>query len=126
MLARQGVKLDRSEAIRRLVELDLTVKRTKSAPSERQRAALADLASRAIDSLTVSKPNNGEKASRKRRLTKWHEEIREARVEEVVCSFSAIRRLNASNGARFKRLRGPRLMERLRRRVSRFDCSIFQ
>jgi hypothetical protein len=80
-IARQGVKLDRSGAIRRLVELGLTVKKTKSAPSERQRAALADLASRAIDSLTVSKPNNGEKASRKRRLTKWHEEIREARVD---------------------------------------------
>jgi hypothetical protein len=70
----------RSEAIRRLVELGLTVK-MKSAPSERQRAALADLASKAIDSLTVSNPNNGEKASRKRRLIKWHEEIREARVD---------------------------------------------
>ena len=71
----------RSEAIRRLVELGLTVKKTKSAPSERERAALADLASKAIDSVTVSKPNNGEKASRKRRLIKWHEEIREARVD---------------------------------------------
>jgi ribosomal protein L19E len=70
----------RSEAIRRLVELGLTMK-TRSAPSERQRAALADLASKAIDSLTVSEPNNGEKASRKRRLIKWHEEIREARVD---------------------------------------------
>jgi len=39
-----------SEAIRRLVELGLKVKKTKSAPSERQRAALADLASKAIDS----------------------------------------------------------------------------
>jgi Arc/MetJ-type ribon-helix-helix transcriptional regulator len=71
----------RSEAIRRLVELGLTVKRPKSAPSERQRAALADLASKAIDSVIVSKPDNGEKASRKRRLIKWHEEIREARVD---------------------------------------------
>jgi hypothetical protein len=71
----------RSEAIRRLVELGLTVKKTKSAPSERERAALADLASKAIDSVTVSKPNNGEKASRKRRLIKWHEEIPEARVD---------------------------------------------
>jgi hypothetical protein len=44
--------LTRAEAIRRLVELGLTVK-TRSAPSERQRAALADLASKAIDSLTA-------------------------------------------------------------------------
>ena len=56
----------RSEAIRRLVELGLSVK-TKSAPSERQRAALADLASKAIDSLTVSTADSDEKASRKRR-----------------------------------------------------------
>jgi hypothetical protein len=42
----------RSEAIRRLVELGLTVK-PKSAPSERQRVAFADLASKAIDSLTA-------------------------------------------------------------------------
>jgi metal-responsive CopG/Arc/MetJ family transcriptional regulator len=71
---------NRSEAIRRLVEIGLTAK-TRSAPSERQRATLADLASKAIDSLTVSEPNNGEKASRKRRLIKWHEEMREARVD---------------------------------------------
>jgi hypothetical protein len=57
-----------SEVIRRLVELGLTVK-PKSAPSERQRAALADLASKAIDSLKVEAPDD-EKASRKRRLIK--------------------------------------------------------
>src|SRR6267142_6803255 len=69
----------RSEAIRRLIELGLTVK-TKSAPSERQRAALADLAAKAIDSLTVAAPDD-EKASRKRRLLKGPEEFREARVD---------------------------------------------
>jgi hypothetical protein len=68
-----------SEAIRRLVELGLTVK-TKSAPSERQRAALADLASKAIDSLTVGTADS-EKASRKRRLIKGPEEFREVRVD---------------------------------------------
>jgi hypothetical protein len=73
-------ELSRPEAIRRLVELGLNVKRTKSAPSERQRAALADLASKAIDSLKVEAPDD-EKASRKRRLIKWHEEMREARVD---------------------------------------------
>ncbi|MBR1212068.1 hypothetical protein [Bradyrhizobium sp. JYMT SZCCT0180] len=69
-----------SEAVRRLVELGLTVK-TKSAPSERQRAALADLASKAIDSLTVGTADGEEKASRKRRLIKGPEEFREARVD---------------------------------------------
>ena len=70
----------RSEAFRRLVELGLTVK-TKSAPSERQRAALADLASKAIDSLTVGAADGDEKASRKRRLIKGSEEFREVRVD---------------------------------------------
>src|SRR6202035_2823609 len=69
----------RSEAIRRLVELGLTVKK-KSSPSERQRAALADLAAKAIDSLTVEAPDD-EKASRKRRLLKGPEEFREVRVD---------------------------------------------
>jgi len=78
-IARQGVKIDRSEAIRRLVELGLTVK-SKSAPSERKRTAVADLASKAIDSLTAGTPDNDEKASRKRRLIKGPEEFREARV----------------------------------------------
>jgi hypothetical protein len=70
----------RSDAIRRLVELGLTVK-TKSAPSERQRAALADLASKAIDSLTVGTADSAEKATRKRRLLKGPEEFRDVRVD---------------------------------------------
>jgi len=72
--------IKRSEAIRRLVELGLTVK-TRSAPSERQRAALADLASKAIDSLTAGTPDNNEETSRKRRLIKGPEEFREVRVD---------------------------------------------
>ena len=69
-----------SEAIRRLVELGLSVK-TRSAPSERQRAAMADLASKAIDSLTAEAPNNDETASRKLYLIKGPEEFREDRVD---------------------------------------------
>ena len=76
---KQDDKPSRSEAIRRLVELGLTVK-TKSAPSERQRAALADLAAKAIDSLTIAAPDD-EKASRKRRLLKGPEEFRAVRVD---------------------------------------------
>jgi len=67
-------------AIRRLVELGLTAK-TRSVPSERQRAALADLAAKAIDSLTARAPDNDETASRKRRLLKGPEEFREDRVD---------------------------------------------
>ena len=73
-------ELSRPEAIRRLVELGLTVK-TRSAPSERQRATLADLASKAIDSLTAGTPDNNEKTSRKRRLIKGPEEFREVRAD---------------------------------------------
>jgi hypothetical protein len=76
----QANDLGRSEAIRRLVELGLTAK-TKSAPSERQRAAFADLASKAIDSLTAGTPDNDEKASRKRRLIKGPEEFQQVRVD---------------------------------------------
>jgi hypothetical protein len=71
-----------SEAIRRLVELGLTVK-TRSALSDRQRAAIADLASKAIDSLTAGAPNNDEKASRKRRLIKGPEEFRALRANRA-------------------------------------------
>jgi hypothetical protein len=70
----------RPEAIRRLVELGLTVK-PRSAPTERQRVAFADLASKTIDSLTAETPDSGEKANRKRRLIKGPEEFREVRVD---------------------------------------------
>ena len=79
--AKQKPPVTRPEAIRRLVELGLKVKKTKSAPSERQRGALADLASKAIDSVTVGTPNSNEKASRKRSLIKGPEEFRKDRVD---------------------------------------------
>jgi len=55
--------------------------KTGSAPSERQRAAIADLAAKAIDSLTAGAPDNDETTSRKRRLLKGPEEFREDRVD---------------------------------------------
>jgi hypothetical protein len=78
--AKQNDHPTRAEAIRRLVELGLAVK-TRSAPSDRQRAEIADLASKAIDSLTAETTDNNEKASRKRRLIKGPEEFREVRVD---------------------------------------------
>jgi hypothetical protein len=76
---KQEPPVTRPYAIRQLVELGLAMK-TRSEFSERQRAALADLASKTIDSLTVGSSNNDEKASRKRRLIKGPEEFREVRV----------------------------------------------
>ena len=70
-----------SEAIRRLVELGLTVRpKPKQAPVARV-ARAKELASKAIDKLTVEAPDDDPKASRKRRLIKGPEEFREDRVD---------------------------------------------
>lgn len=68
-------------AIRRLVELGLTVK-PKSTPAYPLRSKRAsELAGKVIDSLTLGGVDVEEKASRKRRLLKGPEEFREARVD---------------------------------------------
>ena len=73
----------RPVAIRRLIELGLTVKerpkQSSSVPAERAK----DLAAKVIDSLTPSATNVEEKASRKRRLLKGPEEFREVRVDRA-------------------------------------------
>lgn len=72
-----------SEAIRRLVELGLTVRnKPKRAPAGRADRA-KELAAKAIDSLTVGTADDDEKASRKRRLIKGPEEFREVRVDRL-------------------------------------------
>jgi hypothetical protein len=71
----------RSEAIRRLVELGLTLSaKPKQAPAERADRA-KELASKAIDTLTVGATDDDAKANRKRRLIKGPEEFQEARVD---------------------------------------------
>ena len=71
----------RPEAIRRLVEFGLTVgAEPKQAPVPRA-ARAKELASKAIDKLTIGAPDDDEKASRKRRLIKGPEEFREDRVD---------------------------------------------
>jgi hypothetical protein len=72
----------RSDAIRCLVELGLTVK-TKAQPTERHRARASELAATAIDSLTVGTADADDQASRKRRLLKGPEEFRELRVDRL-------------------------------------------
>jgi hypothetical protein len=73
----------RSEAIRRLVELGLTI-RTKSKQGSAARAERAkELASKAIDNLTAATPESGEKARRKGNLIKGPEEFRQVRVDRL-------------------------------------------
>jgi hypothetical protein len=74
--------LSRPEAIRRLVELGLTVK-TKAKPTERACARASELAATAIDSLPVGTADADDQASRKRRLLKGPEEFRELRVDRL-------------------------------------------
>jgi hypothetical protein len=73
--------VSRSEAIRRLVEIGLTVEaKPKQAPPERA-ARAKELASRTIDTLTAGATDDDTKASRKRRLIKGPEEFQEVRVD---------------------------------------------
>jgi hypothetical protein len=73
----------RSDAIRRLVELGLTVRTRpkQSAPARAERAK--DLAGKVIDSFSTDGADVEETASRKRRLLKGPEEFREARVDRT-------------------------------------------
>jgi len=75
--------LSRPEAIRRLVELGLTV-RTKPKQAPAARAARAkELASSAIDTMSDPAAHPEEHAQRRRRLTKGPEEFREVRVDRL-------------------------------------------
>jgi hypothetical protein len=71
------------EAIRRLVELGLTVKvrPNQSAPARAERAK--DLAAKVIDSLPAHTADVEETANRKRRLLKGPEEFRDVRVDRT-------------------------------------------
>ena len=69
----------RSEAIRRLVELGLTVKTATSSGGRADRAT--ELAAKAIDKIGDPAADPEEHAQRRRRLTKGPEEFREVRVD---------------------------------------------
>jgi hypothetical protein len=74
---------NRSEAIRRLVELGLAVKtpaRPASKPGRRLRAQ--ELATKAIEKIIDPAAPPEEQAQRRRRLTKGPTEFREARVDQ--------------------------------------------
>jgi hypothetical protein len=70
-----------SEAIRRLVELGLTVGAKQKQTSATTANRAKELASNAIESLTFGAANNDAKTNRKSRLIKGPEEFREVRVD---------------------------------------------
>jgi hypothetical protein len=79
--AKQNDTPGRSEAIRRLVELGLTVRTNHRRQAPAERAARAkELASKTIDSLTAGASDH-EKATRKRSLIKGPEEFHGLRVD---------------------------------------------
>src|SRR5712675_3607388 len=81
--AKQKDDPPRSEAIRRLVELGLTVKtpaRPVSKPGRRLRAQ--ELATKAIEKIIDPAAPPEERAQRRRRLTKGPSEFRDARVDQ--------------------------------------------
>ena len=73
---------NRSEAIRQLIEIGLTVK-TIGKRNPNQKARAKELAGGAIDKLTDMKAAPEHQASRKTRLLKGPEEFREARVDRT-------------------------------------------
>ncbi len=72
----------RSEAIRRLVELGLTVKTKAKQPSPARAARAKELAAKAIDKMIDPAAPPEERAQRRQRLTKGPTEFREARVDQ--------------------------------------------
>ena len=71
----------RSEAIRRLVELGLTVKKAAKQPSPARAARAKDLATKTIEKIIDPDAPPEERAQRRRRLTKGPTEFREDRVD---------------------------------------------
>lgn len=73
--------MSRSEAIRRLVELGLTVKAKVPQASESQKVRAREMAGEAIDKLTDTTAAPDDQAARKKRLLKGPDEFREVRVD---------------------------------------------
>jgi hypothetical protein len=70
-----------SEAIRRLVELGLTLKTKGRQSSEGQRLHAREMAGKAIDKMTDTAATPDDQATRKKRLLKGPEEFRDVRVD---------------------------------------------
>jgi Arc/MetJ-type ribon-helix-helix transcriptional regulator len=72
---------NRSEAIRRLVELGLTVKTKPKKPAARRADRAKELATKAIEKIIDPTAPPEERAQRRTRLTKGPSEFREDRVD---------------------------------------------
>lgn len=72
-----------SDAIRQLVEIGLTAKRSHGKRSTSQRARAKELAGQTIDRLSDAEAHEEDKASRKRRLLKGPTEFQEARAKRA-------------------------------------------
>jgi hypothetical protein len=70
-----------SEAIRRLVELGLTIKTKGRQSSEGQKVRAREMAGKAIDKMTDTTAAPDDQAARKKRLLKGPEEFRAVRVD---------------------------------------------
>jgi hypothetical protein len=91
-------KLSRSEAIRRLVELGLTVEMSIKQPSSLKTARAKELATKAIEKIIDPSVPPEERAQRRRRLTKGPLEFREARLD-----LPKTKRERSSSGCTHKR-----------------------
>jgi hypothetical protein len=79
-VTKQKDRPTRAEAIRRLVELGLTVQ-TRAAPTQRLAAHASELAAKTIEKIIDPSAPPEERAQRRRRLTKGPPEFREDRVD---------------------------------------------
>jgi hypothetical protein len=80
-IAAHASAIDRFEAIRRLVDLGLTVKTKAKQPSAARAVRAKELAAKAIDKIIDPAAPPEERAQRRRRLTKGPSEFREDRVD---------------------------------------------
>jgi hypothetical protein len=74
-------EVSRSEAVRRLVELGLTVKTKAKQPSAARAVRAKELATKTIEKIIDPTAPPEERAQRRRRLTKGPSEFREDRVD---------------------------------------------
>jgi hypothetical protein len=78
--------LSRPEAVRRLVNLGLTVKQKRKQTTLAGAARAKELATKVIDKMSDGGASVDDRAHRKRRLLKGPEEFRDARVDRAKVS----------------------------------------
>jgi hypothetical protein len=82
-IKKHAPEMSRPEAIRRLVELGLTVKHKRRQAPVAGAARAKELAASAIDKMADGRASPDDQAHRKRRLLKGPEEFRAARVDRA-------------------------------------------